>query len=301
VNVGVPDWFHAVDVVRTSRVAHLAVFTGFNPVGPQAFGEAGGVWSAADDSLPALSGLTFRLMRSDASAERDDILVTGGLIDASGLDVFTRTDTGWQRGVGYQPAFSRTVRMHGWNGDISYMNRVDIGQNAYAAAGFDESCTLKRSASSPEIFVGRLSANRLPPDYAGELLRQSELPTVYDLLAFEVKDGALHRVELGLSEPLGQDFFNFFDCSDVNGDGYADIVVSYQQAGGSPDVYLNDKADGFRKVPSSAFPAVALGGTPRSILEDMDGDGIADLVTFTRFSSPQVIQIHLGLKRLDTQ
>lgn len=299
--VGVPDWFHAVDVFQSSGSKKLAVFAGFNPIGPQAFGDAAGVWNAASVPLPALSGLTFRFMRSSPSAERDDILVTGGLIDASGLDVFTRTDAGWQRGAGYQPPFSRTVRVVSWNGDVSYVNRVDIGSDAYAAAGFDESCTMQRTPTSPEIFIGRLSANRLPGGYSGELLRQTDLPTVYDLLAFEIRDGALHRVDLGLNEPVSQDFFNFFECADVNGDGYSDIVVSHQRASGAPDVYLNDSANGFRKVLKSAFPVSGLGGTPRSILEDLDGDDIPELITFTLFSSPQVIQVYRGLKRLEAR
>ena len=301
--VGVPDWFHNVDIFQTSASTTSIVFAGLTNMSTQPFSLGGGVWSPSSFSLPHLSGLTYRFMKSSPLLKADDLIVSGGLGDAANLDLFIYSNGAWVQGIGYRPTVTaNAVTMKGWNGDILSVNRIDIGGASYVGAGFDESCRLNKAPNAPQIFLGRFSGRRLPDKYAGEVVVETDMPLYNELMAFQVNNGKLEKIPLGLSEPISQDPFPFFDCLDINGDGYDDIVLSHQRNGGMPDVFVNDKNGGIKKVSSSVFPASAFVGSSapqaRGMIADMDGDGLSDLIIFGHTSQGHEIHFYKGTKKL---
>jgi hypothetical protein len=239
-------------------------------------------------------------MKSSPTKTSDDLVVTVGRTAVTSLDVYSKNNSSWQKGVGYAPTVTtNAVPTIGWNGDSFMANRVDIGTDSYSGAGFDDSCVINRSPASPAIFVGKFSGRKLPRGYSGQTVKENDMPLTFELMAFEVVGGDLQKVDLGIDVPLDTEYFNFFDCTDVNGDGYDDIVLSIQRNSGIPVVYLNNKANKFIKLPQSFFPSISpASGVARSVLADMDGDGINDLIVFTLSSKPQNIQVYKGLKKL---
>lgn len=296
--LGTPNWFHAVDVYQTSATTKSVVFMGFSGTLSQSFSQVNGVWATDNIALPPLNALTYRFMKSSLDKVADDVIVTVGAGGPTTLDVYSKTSTGWQKGNGYNPTtIQSAIPLIAWNGDLFMGNKIDINGVSYTGAGFDDSCIIKRSPTSPALFVGKFSGNKLPAGYAGEPIRQNSLPLGFELMAFEIVNGSLRKVDLGLNPLLGSDFFNFFDCTDVNNDGYDDIVISRQRAGGLPDVYLNNTTGGFTKVAQTVYP-IGNAIESRSILADLDGDKISELIVFTLNSSPQTIRVYKGIKKL---
>jgi hypothetical protein len=296
--LGPANWYHAVDVYQTAPNIKSAVFhTNTNGI---SFSNLSGRWVSDSEPLPFLNGLTYRFMKSSPSKLSDDLIVTVGQSDATSLDVYLKTNSGWEKGVGYAPPVTtNAVPVIAWNGDPFMGNRIDIGTDSYTGAGFDDSCLIKRSPTSRSMFIGKFSGRKLPKGYSGQTVRETDMPLAYDLMAFEVVGGNLQKVDLGLDTPLGSEFFNFIECTDVNGDGYDDIVISMQRNSGIPVIYLNNKNNKFSKLSPSLFANIpSAGDVARSVLADMDGDGINDLVVFTLQSKPQIIRVYKGLKKL---
>jgi hypothetical protein len=297
--VGSPDWFHAVDIFQSDAVTKSVVYQGFNNVGPQTLSLTGNSWTPATFTIPSLSGLTYRFLKSNQTLASDDLVITGGLTDAASLDIFIKSALLWTQGTGFHPVVTpNAVTMTAWNGDVSQFNRIDIGPTSYVAAGFDESCKLKISPNSQEVFIGRFSGRKLPQNYSGQPVSETALPLYSELMGFQNVNGQLQKIELNLDSPLSQDAFNFFECTDVNGDRYDDIVISHQRAGGLPDIYLNNKNGGFAKLTSSVFPKSPIVGNGRGMLADMDGDGVNDLIVFALNGPPHSIHVFKGTSAL---
>jgi hypothetical protein len=109
------------------------------------------------------------------------------------------------------------------------------------------------------------------------------------------------------------EYGNFFDCRDVNGDGLTDIVMHHSTnlwfdnwtKAQTPYVYLNNGGSAFTYVDyelSGTFDNEF--GLYSGLLWDMNGDGIEDLVRFSgeyptqNLSVDASVQIHFGKKAL---
>ncbi len=69
----------------------------------------------------------------------------------------------------------------------------------------------------------------------------------------------------------------FVAAGDVNGDGFADVIVG-ADAGGGPQVTVWSGKDGHLLESFNAFNAPSFGGGVRVAAADMNGDGLADII-----------------------
>ena len=151
---------------------------------------------------------------------------------------------------------------------------------------FVESCKLKSTPVSDYITIFKFSAAEIK-NYSPNMtsvLGESLTPFT-TLRGVTIRNGVIIEVPLNIDNEQVSDLnSNFFDCNDVNGDGYADLVVYPYNANGLPFVYLNDKSSSFKYAGQSNFQNLTLpyagSNAVTSIFKDFNGDGINDLLVF---------------------
>ena len=134
-------------------------------------------------------------------------------------------------------------------------------------------------------------------------------------LSAEIKNGELTtatpRIEGEQITDNGGGFTQF-DCRDVNGDGYDDLVAYALWPGDKntnayPIVYLNQKDGTFKRTSVYTGQNFTTGVPARqhtSLMWDFTGDGIEDLVVFPATpgdatSMQNAVKLYRGLKQLD--
>ena len=105
------------------------------------------------------------------------------------------------------------------------------------------------------------------------------------LVGFQIKDGNIIKIDLVIDGYIleGVNDFNGTTIKDFNNDGYEDIVIQNFSYDAFPTVYLNQK-DGtfsiFDDFDNSSEFLYFSPNTARSIIDDFNGDGIVDIITF---------------------
>jgi len=122
-------------------------------------------------------------------------------------------------------------------------------------------------------------------------------------LFFEIVDNSLVLLPSPIVNEEQQNNANFYDCTDVNNDGYDDLVVrafssSYQgrNKGGLPVIYTNDHRGNLVNIGLSGLPRYTAEHDAQGYLLDVNSDELPDLVLFpttiNQHSSNADIHIH---------
>jgi hypothetical protein len=186
---------------------------------------------------------------------------------------------------------------------------VSIDGKDYVDPSFGRFCELKRTPSSQPEVITDLNANEIVGGYKGQLIvyGQTELLGTDKLFSFSVDSaGKLRRNTLTIRNELTLDLEpNGMACPDLNADGYQDILI-YATATKRPRlpvIYANDGTGAFDRVKDSALPlAPSSPGFFNYVIEDIDGDGIRDLLYFPingEKGKPIQIRIHRGLRAIN--
>jgi len=177
-----------------------------------------------------------------------------------------------------------TVFAIGYDGASQGVSPVfRAGNKILAFAGLSEMCKIRIHPSQNQVAIVKMSGAVVPNFQPGMTVRQNDLQPISILRGVTVDNSGL--IDFGLhitGEVTDNVNSNFFDCNDINNDGYDDIVVYPYNENGLPYVYINTKDGRFSAVDSKKFPSPSLnwGNTASSIYTDFDNDGIADLMIF---------------------
>ncbi len=173
-----------------------------------------------------------------------------------------------------------------------------------------EGCQFNLSPTSPVVPLFSMLGGQIIGGYQpGQVLTDSVIQPGVDLVTFDISASnlpvnirSLARVNLNGGYPYYR-----LVCDDINKDGNEDIVI---QNLSTPIMFLNDGQGNLHFVQQGNFPPLPHGAT--YIYEDLDGDGIRDLLYFPidRYQNWPVpsgevrVVIYKGLRKLmlsDTQ
>jgi len=271
--LGTPNWFHSVEAIKTNT-GFDAVFAGFT--GPkQAFRFVNGAWLDVSDQYPNVSASTFR-----SSPDGKTVVTTTDNAypgNSASLAKYELSNTGWSKTL-EQLVNGSYIPYLGWNNSLSSVFAVAVDNKIHIAAGYDESCFLNLTPTNT-VFVGKYSANVVSNYVNGTTIAQRDFQNQNNLTLKSFKLADLTPMPSIIENEVTDTNYIYIKCSDINNDGYGDIVVypQWQNTQDSVIVYLNNKQGKLAKVDSSIFPVAPYINTT-SLYEDFDNDGIPDLL-----------------------
>lgn len=243
------------------------------------------------NALPFLSALSFEFFNITSSTATSDKLIQtkigsnngimeGHLLQSDGITWTSTPD------LTIVPQAGNVNLVDGSGATVSTQTILNESGSYTVMGGSTESCKIKLSPTSQYITIFKFSAAKLPNFTAGSAsFPNSALIPFNKFHGLTIQNGAITEIALNIdNEQTDNINSNFFSCNDVNGDGYADLVVYPYNDNGLPFVYLNNKSNGFRYIGQTNLPRPSLpyAGTNAvtSIYQDVDGDVIADLLIF---------------------
>jgi hypothetical protein len=95
---------------------------------------------------------------------------------------------------------------------------------------------------------------------------------------------------------------NNFQCIDYTGDGKKDILVGTWGGNPKPIIYIDTAAGSYSLVNNKIFPDNGNGtGIYYSLYEDIDGDGVFDILYFPsqmRSTREDIIRVYKGIRKI---
>ena len=307
---GARAWGHAVDMVDNSMGTKDVVFVGFVGEHFQAFRLVNDVWTVVVNEYPTLAmgagswANTFKFFPAPLPGnESESVIGNYGTSTQSGIALFRKNNGNWTRTDEYLFTKDFETDFITWQQTLTTIPVYTINGTQYVHVSVAESCIAHSLQSTPNpVYIGKLSVGKtIGGIVEGQLLTQDELIAVQIFLFFEIVNNELVELAFPFVNEESEINANFFDCDDINSDGYDDLVVSAYTShndnrleGGLPVIYLNDQQGNLVNVDRSSFPWY---GPDRSqgYLHDVNSDGILDLVLFEREANLHTgINIYLG-------
>ncbi len=245
--------------------------------------------------------------RRSAVGEASRIAVVG---ENSGkqLTLYTRENRGtWNTTSNFSLATSNppVATWIAWNGQVGQQTITKIDDKDYTSIYFESVCELRPTKSAPLIAVSAFAGYQITGGYTGQVLIEGkEMTSTTKLMAFSIAQGKLERLPLVVRNEKQENIALYgigMKCGDFNGDGFDDILMI--TAGQKPIIYLNDGTGSFDRVDASHFPSTTNLGAVVNFYDDIDGDGIPDLLLFSAAGvadAPREVQFPLyrGLRRI---
>jgi hypothetical protein len=129
---------------------------------------------------------------------------------------------------------------------------------------------------------------------------------------FELDQGMLTEIPSPIIGEEPDNNFNFFECRDINNDGYADLTVfPFTQSwndlrleeAGKPIFFINDQRGSLVNLNISMLPGHSSGGEGglQSTISDVNQDGHIDVILFGLTAADNTDDIEILLLRDDLQ
>ena len=191
-----------------------------------------------------------------------------------------------------------------WNGQVGQQTITRIEGEDYTAIYFDAICELRPTKNAALITVSVFAGNKIDGGFNGQVLIEGKgMTSTSKLWGFSINQGNIQKIPIIVRNIVNENIAMFgsgLKCGDVNGDGFDDIVML--TSGQKPIIYLNDGSGAFDRVNPTNFPSISNLGAVVNLYEDIDGDGVPDLLYFAAagVNNSQKIQfpIYKGLRKI---
>jgi len=291
-NLGERSWGHAVDFVKMPSGGSDAVFAGFTTPLIQAFRLQGSIFSNVSETYnilnigDVLAASAFRFF-PELTVGTGSTVAVAPTKDPVNWNLFYKETGGWRKVSTTQYKSVVVSKFKIYTGEIKQSTFTSVQGNDFIAAAHEDACTIALSPGAARIALGKFSGRLIEGGYKeGTIYEETKLPIRNFLFGYSVEGGTISEVLNIFDDYKADVFFNFYDCRDVNGDGYEDVVALINQSGpmntrGKPIVYLNNKKNKLVRLETEGFPDVPAISNLHGFLADMDGDGFEDLIYFT--------------------
>jgi hypothetical protein len=279
---GKEDFHHSVGFgISDAGAVDALIVTG--NAADQSFRYSGGGFSAGE-LYPEVTMGTFAMWPEPQLGMPTTHMLTNPCSPTIGCSLifhYKEPNRGWQRSLTFEFQSVRPVRMLAWNGDIGENTLYEYKDVSLIGGGFSDSKICQLTPDAAPVAIAHLTAGLAGVPVDG-IYKEGDLGIYGTYLGFSLGGGKAEEISLNIDNEVTNRNSNFFDCKDVNLDGYADIITYEYAVGGKPIVYLNDRIGGFKKVQSTAFPAApsAWGGVATSMFLEVTGDSLPDLLVW---------------------
>ena len=285
----IPSWYHSVGFGYDAQNKLFVTGSGYTN-NPQASFKFDSDNNPIDTglTLPPISPTTFKFFNINGTNTESKILLqaSNSNMAYASIEGYIKNNNGaWDKlhDLEITPTIGH-VNTINYTGENSGLQPVfSINGTAITFAGLSESCTMKMSPSSPQIAIFKIGGAEVPNFVDGMTVRQNDLKAYTALIGATVLNGVITTIPLNITREVHNNVnSNFFDCKDVNGDGYDDITVYPYNNTGMPYIYVNNKSGGFDYMGSKMFPSITdnWGISVSSLLNDFDKDGKVDLLVW---------------------
>jgi len=289
---GTPSWYHSLGVGQDEEGRDFVTGNGFSG-GFQAelwrFDSSNELIRVESVGLEVPAN-AFEFMSYGETKGTNLLLRNANYPDMFGIDAYQLAGNSWV-------LVDQIARPYESLGSISFLgwNAVDYGQasvvdiNGYPSlegggSSYAESCSIRLSPEREPIALFKISSAYIPDWGKVESITQDETLILNSLVGFGFEEGVITKDLLRIENEDVSTNTNFFDCADLDADGFDDIVMyPYDRL---PLVYINDQEGKFYKLEQSRIPNVSdkkiwyYGDIVAfsSLLRDLTGDGIPDLL-----------------------
>lgn len=297
VNLGNPDYFHSVAKADNNLGGFDIVLNGFDSKGTQAFRYSNGSFNSVNTYPTNFGAFTNKFYPQLTTNSASPKMISGNV---STLTLFTNSSSGqWTQSDTYNIPSLGSVPFVTWQNSTTTVNLLKIGGYNLIGTAFSESCLLTLNPKTDPVFIVNLNANILPSNYSSGTLYQNSLNGFNGLFGFNTSNSKLQLIDnlFSGSNYISSTNNQLFDCFDINKDGYEDIA-EYPE-GQKPILFINNRNSQLINTDTTSLPSLPLNlPIPSSLMVDIDGDGITDLLYFSKIANTESSQIYIykGLK-----
>lgn len=279
-----PRWYHSVGAGITDKNQWFVTgdgYTGGQNTKEHTFDKQGNVLEI-DVELPRISANTFEFFNKTGNISETNMLLQSNMDDG----VLKDADI-----VGHLKKNGQWVRLENSNpfgkpiGKFKDSDFVPfrMGNEVITAVQHSESCVTKLSPTSDQITIFKMHYNILKEPFVDGMSIGNTLNSPASLYrGVTIQNDKIVEIPLNIKNEVRDNVnINFFDCKDVTGDGYNDIVSYSYSNDGLPHVYANNKDNSFTYLGQKMFPDTytqEFGNVYSTVLHDFDKDGFMDIV-----------------------
>lgn len=206
----------------------------------------------------------------------------------TGVELWNGTNNSWRKVDEYKFPEPTLVYMKSWSGNLGLAPMFTIDGKDYISPNISDSCELTRNSNNNKESLVVFSATEIIGGYKGQTINEGDtnLKSMSKLMVFDTNNGnALSKKDLSIKNEITSGTIWKVVCNDFDKDGLTDISY-HQPMGGAPSdpnftypgIFMNDGNGNYNRVARKWFPRPGNGVT--YIYEDMNGDGIRDLLYY---------------------
>lgn len=194
----------------------------------------------------------------------------------------------------------QTAEIKTWNGDRGdiYIYRFD-GID-YAFVQFADNCEVQGTSGSLYSLFAVSAQKIIGGHRPGRTYTEGD-PTDFELsllmFGYGVTNNFIVEKKPSVQNLLTKRFYTL-TCDDLTGDGQSDLFISNWGTGEKPDIYVSQSSGDFALVDPLKIPAAShqFDGA-HAIYQDLDGDGIKDMLYVVRAPNANAVSLRLQVFR----